>query len=184
MKIFIDLDGVLADFHRGVLEQYGINLKEISYSEKELSSALKKKKAMMWAHIRKNPEFWLNLPEMFDAQLLWQKFAVYDPVILTAAPRTFREGSPEFNIVGEMKHEWAKTHLSSGVKLVCTTVSKKHHFIETGFHNVLFDDNTANIANWRNAGGIGILHKNSDKSIKEFDIEMLKLEAQKNRFSI
>jgi hypothetical protein len=176
-KIFFDMDGVLVDFKKGIEQKFGKDSHILSMSSSELSAQQKKKRDFMWKEIQKNPEFWLELNPIHDFKMLWNHFQDYERFILTAAPYQFIEGSVDFLKVSTMKQQWLLHHLEFNdfSRFICTIATRKHQFIQNNYHNVLFDDRTQNIANWRNNGGIGILHKNSDKSIKEFSQELNKL---------
>jgi len=181
-KIFFDMDGVLVDFKKGIAQKFGLDSKILSMSSSELTSQQKKKRDMMWKEIQNHPEFWFELKPMQDFKLLWNNFQNYERLILTAAPYQFIEGSTDFMAVVSMKQKWLLHYLDFNdfSRFICTTATRKHQFIQNDYYNVLFDDRTQNIANWRNSGGIGILHKNSKKSIQEFTIEFNRLiEKQK-----
>lgn len=159
-KIFIDLDGVLANFELGV-HNLGFNLNKIMQSNDN------KKKGMLWATIRKNPQFWYELELIDDALELWEFFKHKDTHILTGIPATF--GKEDFEKVKKAKTDWIKKHLHlADEKIICCVTSKKPTYIVANHANILIDDTTKNIANWLNAGGIGIIHKNTQKTIKSY----------------
>lgn len=160
-KIFIDLDGVLANFELGV-HNLGFNL------EKIMNSNDNKKKGFLWSTIRKNPDFWYNLELLEDALTLWDYFKNKDVYILTGIPVTF--GKEDFEKVKLAKVNWVKKHLNlNDDKIICCITSKKPSFIVPNHHNILIDDTTKNISNWLNAGGTGIIHKSTEKSIKLYN---------------
>lgn len=160
-NIFIDLDGVLSNFELGV-ENLGFNL------EKIMNSNDNKKKGFLWATIRKNPQFWGELELLNDAMELWNYFESQNPFILTGIPATF--GKEDFEKVKFQKINWVKKHFSiPEERIICCITSKKPSYIEINSHNILIDDTTKNISNWVNAGGIGIIHKNSHKTIKQYN---------------
>lgn len=170
VKIFLDMDGVLADFHLGVKSNFGLDLHEMN-KMKEVPNHLKKRQSAMWATIRKTPQFWLNLKPTHDAFELWEHFRDLDPIILTAAPATFSVGSETFALVAEMKKQWIKNifKMHDDTRFICTTSSAKHKHIIDGKTNILIDDNIKIISSWGNTGNIGILHKSANKSIIEYE---------------
>ena len=61
--------------------------------------------------------------------------------------------------------EWIKEWVCPNVVVTCTySGSQKGAFARKGF--VLIDDRQRNIDAWEKAGGIGILHKSAEKTIK------------------
>ena len=58
MKIFIDLDGVMADFETYFEDYYGFRHDSVSDAE-------------MWKHIGDHENFFGNLPLMTDAKNFW-----------------------------------------------------------------------------------------------------------------
>lgn len=160
-KIFIDLDGVLSNFELGV-HRLGFNL------EKIMNSNDNKKKGFLWSTIRKNPDFWYNLELLEDALELWDYFKGKDSYILTGIPATF--GKEDFEKVKQSKINWVKKHLNLDEdKIICCITSKKPTYIVPNHSNILIDDTTKNISNWLNAGGVGIIHKNTEKTIQAYN---------------
>jgi hypothetical protein len=54
---------------------------------------------------------------------------------------------------------------SSWVKLILSKASDKKNYSKP-FH-ILIDDRASNIEDWRNEGGVGILHTSTSSTIKE-----------------
>lgn len=164
INIFIDLDGVLADFLLYVRKMYGLDLKlKTNHHNKNFERA----KSQMWQDIEKHPEFWSNLPILPDALELWKFFEPLNPIILTAAPKNYGLNSKEFQNAAKHKALWVKNHLAmnDSSRFICTFSNQKFLHMVPGEINVLIDDMTPVISSWMNHGGIGILHKNTKKSV-------------------
>ena len=73
MKLFLDLDGVLADFDRGVHEVTGKRPEELPLKT-------------MWAALSRAPGFFETLAFMHDAEALWRFCGPHRPTILTGLP--------------------------------------------------------------------------------------------------
>ena len=63
------------------------------------------------------------------------------------------------------KREWVKENLTPNTDVIL--VNKKDKQLYAGENKILIDDRTDNISDWKNAGGIGILHKTATQTINE-----------------
>ena len=72
-RLFLDLDGVLADFDAGVLRAMG-----------KLPSELTDRQ--MWPVLARTPGFYEHLPWTTDGRDLWEFSKRYSPVIVTGIP--------------------------------------------------------------------------------------------------
>lgn len=61
------------------------------------------------------------------------------------------------------KEEWVKTHLGSGVKVICDPEKFKY----AAENHVLIDDTTKKIIPWQEANGIGVFHTTSGDTIRK-----------------
>ena len=77
MQIFLDCDGVLADFDRLAAEIFGEHPR--AYKEKVGG-------AEFWRRLRERDGFYRDLPLMPDARELYDALAHLDPVLLTGCP--------------------------------------------------------------------------------------------------
>lgn len=170
--VFLDMDGVLADFDRGVGAHFDFDYSKTNRPSEELPPDLRAAKDALWNWVRENPEFWTNLAPMPDAKHLWENTTGvgFQTRILTAAPSRFKEGEKDFQEVARRKFEWIKENLGMDdpSRFICTTSKKKPLFMaaEIQIRNVLIDDREENIRDWSANGGTGILHRNAKDSIQ------------------
>ena len=154
-QVYLDMDGVLADFDRRAIEIVGIRPRD--FEDKNGVAAL-------WDKIDAYPGFFASLDLMPDAMELWE--GVYEnfgePIILTGTPK--RE--PIRQQAAEQKVVWAKKNFGSSVKIItCLSAEKKHVLGERA--DVLVDDWHKYMHLWEGAGGKFILHTSAEKSLKE-----------------
>ena len=157
--IYLDMDGVLADFNRGVAEF--CNMEAPDQNEKHDP----KLDDIMWERIRKTDHFYDRLEllpgakEMFDA--IYAKYKSRCE-ILTGVPK------PERGILtaGQDKTEWTRRLLSSKVKVNIVLRKEKIQRC-TGPDAVLIDDYAKNIREWQAAGGTAILHTSAENTLRQ-----------------
>jgi hypothetical protein len=144
MKLFLDLDGVLADFDRGV---------EALLHRRPDQLPL----GLMWATLAKAPEFYATLEMMADAQALWDFCKPFKPKILTGLPRgTWAE---------PQKRKWVANMLGRDVEVITTMSRDKHKF--SGRGHVLVDDRLKLREAWEAAGGAFIHHISAERTIEQ-----------------
>lgn len=151
-KVYVDLDGVLADFDHGIYNLMGKYPLENNNSPSDLIAD-----AEMWKAIIDVGNFYADLRVCDDAMKLWDYItSKYDTEILTAVPSRFSIPRAE-----EQKREWVAKHLGSDVKMNIGPYSKdKKNFAKPGY--LLIDDRADNIDGWIKNGGTGILHIYND----------------------
>jgi len=145
-KIFLDVDGVLADFSGAVINLLGLGITndDITHWDFLLEYA-GMSSDRFWSHFDDN--FWANLvkktPECDEIVKLLEE---YRPCLLT---------SPAFIGAGG-KQEWIRKNLPSffydGRYLIGPAKEYLAHK-----NAILIDDSDSNIGNWEEGGGIGIL---------------------------
>lgn len=157
-KIYFDMDGVLADFDRGVIELCGLT--PLSQNAKHRDEA---KDDAMWAEVKKVDHFYdvLELKpgakEMFDA--VWGKYGDRCE-ILTGIPKP-RRGIAS---AADDKVAWTRRLLSETVVVNIVFSEEKPRYC-SGKGCILIDDREDNIRDWIGMGGTGILHVSSEDTL-------------------
>lgn len=163
-KIFFDLDGVLADFDRGVQELCGMEVVPQDQRSPETDNA-------MWEKIREEGHFYDKLELMPGAKKLFD--TVYQKYgdrceILTGIPK------PKRGILTarEDKVNWSRRMLAENVVVNIVFREQKPEYC-TGRDCILIDDLEKNIKAWEDLGGTGIHHKDTGSTLlvlKELDL--------------
>jgi hypothetical protein len=144
IEINLDLDGVHADFEKGVLVAAGGLPHEITKKE-------------MWKAIGRSKTFFEDLDLMPDALELFQY------VMSTGVPTRVLTGLPSMNDGAEQKKRWVAKMLSETIEVIVLPSKNKWHY--SGEGKVLIDDRQDMITPWVQAGGIGILHRSAVETI-------------------
>mgnify|MGYP001429009345 FL=1 len=149
-QIYCDMDGVVADFEKGVKDIIGGTFNDNRWNELP-------------------DDFFLQLEPMPDAQQLWDFIGKYDPFVLTAIPRSSR--GPIAKRAANDKARFMKRWFGvSQDRMYPVMRADKMRFAKDGRDgrpNLLIDDHSKNIAQFKSAGGIGVLHKSASQSIKQ-----------------
>ena len=147
-QLFIDCDGVLADFDTAARELFGQDSRE---AEESLGTP------EFWNRIIGGGNFYRNLPLLPDAMDLYRAVAHLNPIILT--------GCPQGGWSEPQKIAWAVHHFP-GVKMItCLSKDKCLHIMNPG--DVLVDDYLRYRDLWEKAGGTFIHHVSAKESIRQ-----------------
>lgn len=144
-QVFLDCDGVLADFDAYATAYFGMNPREY---ERQMGSE------RFWAELEAKGDFYRNLPLMADARQLVDGVRHLSPTILTGCPRG--------NWAEAQKAAWAAEHFP-GVPLVTCRSSEKRLHARPG--DVLIDDWHQHRARWIEMGGVWISHTDAASSL-------------------
>ena len=143
--IFLDCDGVLADFDTYADAYFGMNPRVY---EARMGSE------RFWAELEAKGDFYRNLPLMPDARDLVDGVRHLSPTILTGCPRG--------NWAERQKVEWAEEHFP-GVPIITCRSSEKRAHAKRG--DVLIDDWHQHRARWIEMGGVWISHTDAATSL-------------------
>jgi hypothetical protein len=141
-QIFLDCDGVLADFDLAAEQLFLQN-------SRDAEAALGTK--AFWGQISGCRSFYGDLPLLPDAMHLYEAVAHLSPIILT--------GCPAGGWAEPQKVEWAARHFP-GVEIITCRSRDKSRFLR-GRGDILKYRNL-----WEEAGGIFIHHQSADQSIQ------------------
>lgn len=92
-----------------------------------------------------------------DGKLLWDYVKRYNPKILSAPAKNIPDSS-----IGKII--WVHQNLGAVEVLLRRSCSKKDY---ANKNSIFIDDMEKNISQWREEGGIGILHKNALDTIQQ-----------------
>ena len=156
MTIYVDMDGVIADFFGGLERKY---------------------KAMHWKDIYDVDERVLELrnTNFFDTL---DKFETSDKLIefvrelsdgdwgICSSPIRYDFANSTFN-----KRKWLERNGYMPLVSKCIFTGNKHKYATagiTGKPNILIDDKPDNIKRWIDAGGIGIRYQANEDDLEEY----------------
>lgn len=149
-RLYLDCDGVLADFNTGFEEKF-----ETTAEEYEDTLGTKE----FWKAIRQDLNFFGTLPLMEGAIELYVAVAQLRPIILT--------GCPFGNWAEHQKFGWRDKHFP-GVPMVTCLSRNKRNFCQPG--DILVDDITKYQHLWEEAGGTFILHTSAESTINQLKV--------------
>ena len=176
-QIYCDMDGVLVDFERGIVNQINKDLQMIRKMEdkKNLakiqraldsigrdeividdlrgrSATSKPVRNYMYGRVGNDANFWSKLPWMPGGKELWNFISKYDPYILTSPMQKGSEIGKAF---------WIDSNLSPSPEKVFMSREKYNWALdEDGEPNILIDDWSKNTVPWAKKGGVAIQHPN------------------------
>jgi 5'(3')-deoxyribonucleotidase len=146
-RLFLDCDGVLADFDEGVRRLTGLTPRD--YERKH-------GRGSFWGRLAKAPNFYGTLPEMPDARLLFEAVKHLKPTILT--------GLPLGKWAAPQKVEWAAEHFP-GVPIITCMARDKHKHMHAA--DVLVDDRENHRTAYETAGVVFVQHRNAEDTLRQ-----------------
>lgn len=145
MQLYLDCDGVLADFDRGAAAILAMPPR--LFERRHGIGAF-------WRALARHPDFYGSLPLMPDAMRLFEAVRHLDPIILTGLPRG-QWAAPQ-------KVRWAAEHFPGTRILTVMAVDKRNH-AQQG--DILVDDQRRHAHLWEEAGGIFVHHIDAETTI-------------------
>jgi hypothetical protein len=146
-RLFLDADGVLADFDRAARELLGASSKAF---------IARHGRGTFWKRLANAKNFYGSLPEMPDARRLFDAVEHLKPTILT--------GLPVGSWAAPQKVEWAAEHFP-GVPIITCMARDKHKHMHPG--DVLVDDREKHRPAYEEAGVVCIHHKSAEDSLRQ-----------------
>lgn len=145
MQIFVDMDGVLADFDTGYEVAFGVRADKVADN-------------VDWYAVRALDNFYLNLPPMPDMPDLWRHVEPYQPIVLTGVPGLVAEAP-------ENKRAWVRRHLGDHVEVRCCRSADKSRHAVPG--DILIDDWEKYRHLWLAKGGRWVTHRSAAATIQQ-----------------
>lgn len=145
MQLFVDMDGVLADFDAGYGAAFGVR-PSIAADNVD------------WNLVTATKDFYLNLPPMADMPELWAFIEQYRPIVLTGVPWSVVEAP-------ENKKAWVRKNLGPDVEVRCCLSKEKFKHAAAG--DILIDDWEKYRHLWEGAGGRWITHVSAASTIAQ-----------------
>jgi hypothetical protein len=143
-QIFVDMDGVLADFDTGYEMAFGIRPSKANDS-------------VDWSLVRAADGFYRDLPPMADFDDLWAGIAHHKPIILTGVPSSVAEAA-------DNKRAWIDRVIGRDQPMIaCLSKDKSMHIRSHG--DVLIDDWEKYRSLWISRGGRWITHTSAASSL-------------------
>ena len=157
--VYLDMDGVLADFFGGVEKMYGVE------HWKQLTNDKTKDLKKEVIDRITGTDFFATLPKFPTADALIdmvKKFTGGRFSINTSPLRGDHENS------GKYKKVWISNNIEQPAEIIVT--GRKETYAKdkgTGTPNILIDDRPINIQKWQAAGGYGILYQANRDSLNK-----------------
>lgn len=150
MKIFVDMDGVLADFDSGYEQAFGVRPSKADDN-------------VDWEAVRQIDGFYENLPPMPDLAELWHFLDPLKPTVLTGVPSDVAEAP-------DNKKAWVRNLLGPDVPVICCRSREKSQHASPG--DILIDDWEKYRHLWIKAGGRWITHRSASETISELALHL------------
>lgn len=139
-RLYLDLDGVMADFDAHYPATFGHDQKSIPEDQ-------------MWSNVHRHGNFFGSMPLCAGAVEFFASVEHLDPIILTACPKS------AYVETARQKRAWVREHLSQDVVILPVMGGRHKPLFMHAPGDVLIDDWRKNCEAWTLEGGVSILHK-------------------------
>jgi hypothetical protein len=146
-QLYLDCDGVLADFDAGAFELLGMPPQD--FQDRHGAGRF-------WARLARHPDFYGTLPLMPQAMELFEAVRHLEPVILT--------GLPMGQWAAPQKVRWAARHFP-GTRIITTLARDKRKHAKPG--DVLVDDQLKHRHLWEEMGGAFVHHQTVERTLQD-----------------
>lgn len=137
-RLFIDMDGVLADFEGHYRTHFGVTLDRHAPDPGDL-----------WANLKTRPTWFEDLPVLPGALDFFRALAPYRPTLLSGLSRSLPDAHAQ-------KRRWADKYLGPDVPLITCPAHRKRDHGRPG--DILVDDWSRYRDKWEKMGGTFVLH--------------------------
>lgn len=146
-QVFVDMDGVLADFDSHHHRVFGRLPDRVADN-------------VDWSHVNNHDGFFLGIDPMPDMLELWAfvQRLTPKPKILTGVPSSVA-------IAPENKRAWVRKHIGDSVEVICCRSKEKSLHAKPG--DILIDDWEKYRHIWVGKGGRWITHTSAESSINQ-----------------
>lgn len=152
-KIYVDMDGVIANFEKRYTELYG------KISEEQRRSVFREN----FKHFIESEQF-ATLELMTDAR---QLISALDEIDIPKEILSSTAYQEVYEVISMQKSRWLTTHNIAWKRTFVP--GKAHKYKYATPNSIIIDDTLSVINDWEKAGGIAIHHKNADSSLEELD---------------
>jgi hypothetical protein len=198
-RIFLDLDGVIVDFEGGMskrvqsserhkkldipfhswdqyrddlLKYFNTDERNLKKNPKDANPKKAKQHAIgsLWKLTRNDESFWSELEWMTDGQQLWEFLLnLKDKEVIGELNVLSSPSSDPTSKSGKLK--WLDKHgLTQHLDNI--HIERDKFKFATGPKDILVDDTPKKVAPWEEKTGTGILHKNTEDTIKKLIREL------------
>ena len=156
-KIYVDMDRVLVDFDRGLLEL-------CNFTPINQDTCAKEQDDQLHLAMKEVPHFYGKLKPIEEGldmfRIIYEKYG-NKCEILSGIP------TPDWGILHTKsdKEEWVKKYMGPEIIVHAVYRKEKGNYCK-GSKYLLIDDSTRNINAWTAAGGTGILHTSQGQTIE------------------
>lgn len=146
-RLYLDLDGVMADFDAHFPEQFGLDHRSLADDA-------------MWKIINAHPSYFFDMPVCHGALDFFATVAHLNPIILTACPKS------DYQNTARQKRAWVRKHLSASITVLPVMGGRNKPLFMHQPGDILIDDFESNTKVWEQAGGVAILHRGFDTTLR------------------
>jgi len=139
-RIYLDLDGVMADFDAHFPALFGVDHRQMLDDD-------------MWEKINSHSSYFMDMPIFPGAKAFFDVVEWLNPIILTACPKS------NYANTARQKRTWVRNNLSEDCTVLPVMGGHNKPLFMHAQGDILIDDFPKNISAWEKEGGVGILHK-------------------------